>query len=204
MYFLPEAQSTHFDEPETEEREVWSHYLYNVLIWAPGNPPGLELQVKGVLANVDPNLVVSGVESYSEVIRADFVQQNMIASLTFLFGAVGLVLAAVGLYGVTAYGVEQRTREIGVRMALGADRGSVVAMVLREAFWQVGIGLALGLPAAIGAGYLIASQLFGVRPYDPLMLTEATLLLGLSALLAAIIPARRATRVDPMIALRYE
>jgi putative ABC transport system permease protein len=204
MYFLPEAQSTHFDEPETEEREVGSHYLYNIVIWAPGNPPGLELQVKDVLANVDPNLVVSGVESYSQVIHADFAQQNMIASLTWLFGAVGLVLAAVGLYGVTAYGVEQRTSEIGVRLALGADRGSIVAMVLREAFWQVGIGLALGIPAAIGAGHLIASQLFGVSPYDPLMLTEATLLLGLSALFAAIIPARRATRVDPMVALRYE
>jgi putative ABC transport system permease protein len=204
MYFLPEAQSTHFDEPETEEREVGSHYLYNVMIWAPGNPPGLELQVKNVLANVDPNLVVSGVESYSDVIHSDFAQQNMIASLTWLFGAVGLVLAAVGLYGVIAYSVEQRTREIGVRMALGADRGSVVAMVLREAFWQVGIGLALGIPAAIGAGQLIASQLFGVRPWDPLMLTEAALLLGLSALIAAVIPARRATRVDPMVALRYE
>lgn len=89
-------------------------------------------------------------------------------------------------------------------MALGADRGSVLAMVLREAFWQVGIGLALGIPAAIGAGHLIASQLFGVSPWDPLMLTEATLLLGLSALIAAVIPARRATRVDPMVALRYE
>jgi ABC-type antimicrobial peptide transport system permease subunit len=204
MYYLPEARSTHFDEPETEEREVWSHYLYNVVIWAWGNPPGLELQVKDVMANVDPNLVVSGVKSYSEVIHADFTQQSMIASLTWLFGAVGLVLAAVGLYGVTAYGVEQRTSEIGVRMALGADRGSVVAMVLREAFWQVGIGLALGIPAAIGAGHLIASQLFGVRPWNPLMLSAATLLLGLSALVAAVIPARRAMRVDPMVALRYE
>jgi putative ABC transport system permease protein len=204
MYFLPEAQSTHFDEPETEEREVWSHYLYNVVIWAPGNPPGLRLHVKDVLANVDPNLVVSGVESYSEVIHADFAQQNMIASLTWLFGAVGLVLAAVGLYGVTAYGVEQRTGEIGVRMALGADRGSVVAMVLRGAFWQVVIGLALGIPAAIGAGHLIASQLFGVRPWDPLLLSGATLLLALAALIAAAIPARRATRVDPLVALRYE
>jgi len=128
----------------------------------------------------------------------------MIASLTWLFGAIGLVLAAVGLYGVTAYGVEQRTREIGVRMALGADRGSVLVMVLREAFWLLGIGLALGIPAAIGAGHLIASQLFGVRPWDPLMLSGATLLLSLSALIAAVIPARRATRVDPMVALRYE
>jgi putative ABC transport system permease protein len=204
MYFLPEAQSTPFDEPESQEREVSSHYLYNVVVWAPGNPAGLGVQVKRALADVDPNLMIYGVQPYSEVIHTYFAQQNMIATLTWLFGAVGLVLAAVGLYGVTAYGVEQRTSEIGVRMALGADRGSVLAMVLREAFWQVGFGLALGIPAAIGAGYLIASQLFGVTPWDPLMLSGATLLLGLAALIAAVIPARRAMRVDPMVALRYE
>jgi ABC-type antimicrobial peptide transport system permease subunit len=100
--------------------------------------------------------------------------------------------------------VEQRTSEIGVRMALGADRGQVLGMVLRGAFRQVGIGLALGIPAAIGAGHLIASQLFGVSPWDPLILCGATLMLVLAALIAAIIPARRATQVDPMEALRHE
>jgi ABC-type antimicrobial peptide transport system permease subunit len=139
-----------------------------------------------------------------EVIHADFAQQNMIASLTSLFGALGLVLAAVGLYGVTAYGVEQRTSEIGVRMALGADRSSVVAMVVRGAFGHVGIGLALGIPAAIGAGHLISSQLFGVWPWDPLMLSGAALLLLIAALIAAVIPARRAATVDPLQALRAE
>jgi putative ABC transport system permease protein len=204
MYFLPEAQSTHFDDPESEEREISSHYLYHVLVWAPGNPPGLGLQVKKALADVDPNLLVYGVQSYAEVIHGDFAQQNMVAALTWLFGAVGMVLATVGLYGVTTYGVEQRTSEIGVRMALGAHRGSVIAMVVRGAFWQVGIGLALGIPAAIGAGNLMASRLFGVTPRDPLILSSAALLLVLAALLAAAIPARRATRVDPMIALRQE
>ena len=204
MYLLPEAQSTPFDDPEAQEREVWSHYLYNIVIWAPGNPPGLAAEVKKALANVDPSLVTGGVRSYSEVIHADFAQQNMIASLTSVFGALGLVLAAVGLYGVTAYGVEQRTSEIGVRMALGADRGSVLAMVLRGAFGQVGMGLALGIPAAISAGHLISSQLYGVRPWDPLMLSAATLLLLMAALVAAVIPARRACRVDPLVALQYE
>jgi putative ABC transport system permease protein len=204
IYFLPEAQTTQFDDPEAEEREVWSHYLYNVAIWAPGNPPGLAAEVKKALANVDPNLVTSGFRSYSEVIQAHSAQENMIASLTSLFGALALMLAAVGLYGVTAYGVEQRTNEIGVRMALGADRGSVLAMVLRGAFGQVGVGLALGIPAAIGAGHLISNQLFGVEPWDPLMLSAATLLLLMAALIAAVIPARRASRVDPLVALRYQ
>jgi predicted permease len=204
MYFLPEGQNTSLLDAEAEAREVLSHYLSNVVIWAPGNPPDLEAQVRRTLANVAPNLVVDSIRPYSEVIQAGFAQQNMIASLTWLFGAVGLVLAAVGLYGVTAYGVEQRTNEIGVRLALGADRVDVVQMVLREAFWQVGIGLALGIPAAIGAGHLIASHLFGVRPWDPLMLSLATLLLGAAALIAAAMPARRATRVEPMVALRYE
>jgi predicted permease len=204
MYFLPEAQSTEFADPETEEREVWSHYLYAVVVWAPGKPPGLATVVRHTLADIDPNLVVHGVQAYSEVIHAAFAQQNMIAGLSWLFGAVALVLAAVGLYGVTAYGVEQRTSEIGLRMALGADRGSLLVMVLSGAFWQVGIGLALGIPAAVGAGHVIASRLFGVTPWDPLMLSGAALLLGLAALIAAFIPARRAASVDPVQALRSE
>ena len=122
-----------------------------------------------------PNLVVYGVDPYSKILAGDFQQANMIATLTMLFGVLGLVLAAVGLYGVMAYSVEQRTSEIGVRMALGADRASVVRMVLRGAFFQIGIGLGLGIPLAIGAGQLMTSQLFGVSPWDPRMLTIATL-----------------------------
>jgi ABC-type antimicrobial peptide transport system permease subunit len=144
------------------------------------------------------------VQPYSEVIRDGFAQQNLIATLTWIFGAVGLLLAAVGLYGVTAYGVEQRTSEIGVRMALGANRGSVLGLIVRGAFLQVLIGLALGVPAAIGAGTLIASRLFGVAPWDPLVLSIAGLLLALAALPAALLPARRAATVDPMHALRAE
>jgi len=114
------------------------------------------------------------------------------------------VLAAVGLYGVMAYTVEQRTSEIGVRMALGADRGSVVRMVLGGAFSQVSIGLALGIPLAIVAGRLMVKQLFGVSPYDPRMLTLATFVLCIAALLASWIPATRAAGVEPMVALRNE
>ena len=204
MYFLPEAQTTHFDEAESESREVWSHYLYNIVIWAPRNPPGLEAQLKKELADVDPSLVMYGVRSFSEVIHADFNQQNMIASLIGLFGAIGLVLAVVGLYGVTAYGVEQRTREIGVRMALGASRSSVYQLILKEAGWLTLIGLVIGLSGSIAAGMFMRSQLFGVRPWDVSILSTVAAVLIASALFASYIPARRATRVDPMIALRYE
>ena len=126
----------------------------------------------------------------------------MIATLTMLFGVIGQVLAAVGLYGVMAYTVEQRTSEIGLRMALGADRGGVVRMVLGGAFSQVGIGLALGVPSAIAAGRLMTDQLFGVKPRDQSMLALAMLLLCSVALLW--IPAVRAAAVEPMVALRNE
>jgi len=204
MFWLPEAQTVQYDDPAFRAGEIWSHYLYNILIWAPGDPPGLAENVRKAMASVDPNLPLQGVDSYSKIVGGDFQQQNMIATLTSLFGVLGLILAAVGLYGVMAYSVEQRTSEIGLRMALGADRWQVVRMVLRGAFSQIGIGLALGIPAAIGAGKLMTDQLFGVRPWDPIMLTSATLLLGFAALLASLIPARRAAGVEPMVALRNE
>ena len=201
MYFVPQAQTATFDDPDLESREVWSHYLYNIVIWAPGNWPNFESEVTRELAHFD---LVYSILPYSEVVRANFAQQSMIASLTWIFGAVGLLLAAVGLYGPTAYGVEQRTGEIGVRMALGANRGSVVLLVLRESFAEVGLGLALGIPAAIGTGYALAGTLFGVKPWDPLMLAVAVLLLALAALTAAAIPAWNASHVDPVRALRAE
>jgi putative ABC transport system permease protein len=204
MYFVPEAQGAAFDDRELESRELWSHYLYNVVIWAPGNPPGLAAAVRDRLAAVAPDFVMHSVHPYADVVRRQFAEQDMIASLTWLFSAIGLLLAAVGLYGVTAYGVEQRTGEIGVRMALGADSRSVVAMIVRAAFLQVGIGLALGIPAAIVSGRLIASHLFDVRPSDPALLLGAALLLVAAALLAAFIPARRAAGLDPMQTLRRE
>jgi putative ABC transport system permease protein len=204
MYYVPEAQIIPFDQRDLQSDELVSQNLWNFVIWAPKRPANMFMQVKTALADVDPNLVMDDAQLYSRVIQETFDQQNMIASLAWLFGAVGLVLAAVGLYGVTSYGVEQRRSEIGVRMALGADRRSVVAMVLRGAFWQVGIGLGIGIPAAIGAGYLMASQLFGVAPWNPLLLAGATMLLALAALIAAVIPARKAASTDPIQALRGE
>jgi len=204
MYWLAEAQGMQFDDPAYRSGDIWSHYLYNIVLWAPGKPQDLEASVRKALAGVDPNLVLYGVDPYSKVVSADFQQQRMIATLTSLFGVLGLVLAGVGLFGVLAYMVERRTGEIGVRMALGADRGRVVRMVLAGALLQVCIGLVIGIPAAIGAGKLMTVQLFGVQPWDPIMLAAATLLLGLGALAASMIPAWRAACIEPMAALRTE
>jgi ABC-type antimicrobial peptide transport system permease subunit len=137
-------------------------------------------------------------------VARNFNQERLIARLTELFGMLALILACIGLYGVTAYGVAQRTNEIGIRMALGADRGSVLVLVLRAALAQLGLGLAIGIPAALSGGHLLAQQLYGVKSYDPAILGTATLVLAASALFAASVPARRATRVDPIVALRYE
>jgi predicted permease len=202
MFWVPETQSVNYDEPAFRSGDIWSHFLYNIVIWAPGSPPGMEQQVRQALASVDPNLVFYGADPYAKVVSADFQQENMIATLTTLFGVLGLVLAAIGLYGVLAYMVERRTAEIGVRMALGADRGRVIGMVLLGAFGQVGAGLAVGIPAAIGAGKLMSGQLYGVAPWDPAMLALATLLLCLAALVASVIPAWRAAGIEPMVAIR--
>jgi predicted permease len=204
MYWLAEAQGAQWDDPGYRSGEIWSHYLYNIVLWAPGNPSGMEERVREALAGVDPNLVLYRVDPYAKIVRGDFGQQRLLSTLTTLFGVLGLVLAAVGLFGVLAYMVERRTGEIGLRMALGADRGRVVGMVLAGAFLQVGLGLGIGIPAAIGAGKLMTAQLFGVEPWDPVMLMIATLLLGLGALVASLIPAWRAACVEPMTALRTE
>jgi predicted permease len=204
MFWVPEAQTVQYDDPAFLSGEIWSHYLYNIVIWAPGNPSDIEEHVRKALAGVDPNLVLYGVDPYPKVLSADFQREKMIATLTTLFGVLGLVLAAVGLYGVMAYMVERRTGEIGVRMALGADRGRVIGMVIGGALRPVGVGLGIGIPSAIGAGRLMTAQLFDVKPWDPIMLTLATLLLGLAALLASWVPAWRAAGVEPMAALRTE
>jgi putative ABC transport system permease protein len=204
MFWVSEAQTVKLDEPDFQAGEAYSHFLYNIVIWAPGNPPGMEEKVRKALGEVDPDLVLYSVDSYSKILDGDFQRENMIATLTTLFGALGLLLAAIGLYGVMSYSVEQRTSEIGVRMALGADRNRVLAMVLRTGLTQTGIGLGFGIPAAILAGHFMSDQLFGVRPWDPVMLSLATVSLGTAAILASFIPARRAAGVEPMVALRNE
>ena len=169
-----------------------------------GRPESVEPAVRQAIAKVDPRVTVLKVQSFDEQVALNFNQERLIARLTELFGLLALILACLGLYGLTAYSVARRTTEIGIRMALGADRGNVLALVLRSALVQVGLGLAVGIPAALAGGRLLASQLYNVKSYDPAFFAVAAVILAASAIFAASIPARRATRVDPIIALRHE
>jgi predicted permease len=204
MYFLAEGQSVHSDQPRYQQFENRAQYLDAIEIETGGSVPGLEAQVRRAISQVNPDLAVIDFESFADQVKMNFTQQAMIAKLTSFFGGLALVLASIGLYGVTAYSVERRTSEIGIRMALGADRMSVLRMVLRGAFLQVGVGLAIGIPVAILGGHLMASQLFGVKPYDPLILSTTLLVLCGAAFLAALLPARAAAGLEPMRALRTD
>ena len=168
-------------------------------------PPGvLEPLVAKALAEVDPNLTVVNLRTYQEQVELRFDRERSVATLASLFGIIALLLAAVGMYGVTAYGVVRRTAEIGIRMALGADRAKVVRMVLRGAAARVAIGIAAGVPLAIGAGRLLSAELYGVANWDPLALLLAAGALSVCAFIAAIIPASRAASISPTSALRSE
>ena len=151
-----------------------------------------------------PNLPVISIRTLREQVAGQFSQQRLIARLTSFFGVLSLVLASIGLYGVTAYNAGRRTSEIGVRMALGANRGDVVALVLRGAFGLILFGLIIGLPLTFAAGRFLGSQLYGMNPYNPVVTLVAVVTLGLSALVASLIPAFRASLISPLEALRAE
>jgi ABC-type antimicrobial peptide transport system permease subunit len=153
---------------------------------------------------VDPNLTIISVRKMEDQVALSFDRERAVASLAGLFGIVALLLAAVGMYGVTAYSVARRTSEIGIRMALGADRAKVVRMVMRGVLNRVLIGLLAGVPLAIGAGRALSAELYGVSNWDPFALLVAAGALAVCAFCAAIIPATRAASISPMNALRIE
>jgi predicted permease len=204
LFFVPLAQRVRYDDKMMQSLDDASHYVGNAILKVHGNVEGLEPQVRHILSDFDPNFTLRRMQTMQDNVGENLDQQRAVAQLTGLFGILALVLAAVGLYGVTAYAVERRTSEIGVRMALGADRASVVKLVLRGAFLQILIGLLLGIPITIGCSKLIANQLFYVKGWDPIVLGSAIFALAICAFLASIIPARRAASINPVQALRTE
>jgi len=169
-----------------------------------GDPLRYVNTVREIVHQADPRVPVTNVKTQAAQIDQTMNQEILFANLCTGFAILALVIACVGLYGTMAYTVARRTGEIGIRMALGAQRGAVVWMVLREVFVLATAGLALSVPTALGASKLVESFLFGVKPNDPWALMMAVAILLSAALLAGYVPARKASRIDPMIALRHE
>jgi predicted permease len=205
VYLRPLAQPfLGYKEAELATLETQSMYMNAMILNFFMPQQSVDALIRRTLAGIDPNLTVIDLRSMDSQIAGNFTQERLIARLTSIFGVLALILASVGLYGVMSYFVARRTSEIGIRMALGATRPSVVSMVLRGALWQILIGLGLGIPAALYAGHLMTSLLYEVKGSDPLALAGATLVLGLCAAVAGFIPARRAASIEPMQALRTE
>jgi predicted permease len=205
VFLRPAAQQYGgYKEPEFIADEKDSMFIGSMILNFTQPQENPEALVRKTLAAIDPNLTVFYFSSLDKLAAGNFNQDRLIARLTSLFGVLALILASVGLYGVVSFFVARRTSEIGIRMAVGASRSSVVSMVLSGALWQVGLGLALGIPAALVAGHFMASQLFGVSGHDPLAYLGATLALAICAAVAGFIPARRAASIDPMQALRTD
>ena len=197
FFFLPEAQA------EYSQGNLGSLFLHDIVILTPGASL-YDAQVRQAMALADPDLPIISIRPLREQVAGQFARQRLIARLTSLFGVLSLILASIGLYGVTAYNVGRRTNEIGVRMALGANRGAVIRLMLRGAFLLIAFGVLLGLPLSLATSWVLSSQLYGLNPYDPRFIATAALTLGLSALIATLAPALRASSVSPSQALRTE
>jgi len=202
MFFLPLLQM-HADDWRDRTR-ARSNVIQSIILRVAANPPDLATQIQRALAAADPNLTVLLVTNFDEQMSGQLSHELLLARLAGMFGIVALLLASVGLYGVTAYSTSRRISEIGIRTALGATRGRIITMIVRGALSQIGIGIAIGIPAALGAGELLASQLYGVKSSDPLILAAAALTLAFCAALAGLIPAYRAANTDPVRALRAD
>ncbi len=191
--------------PLTQTKRGGGEYAINsIVIHFKSEPEDADSLLRHTLAQVDPNLSVIDLRTMDSQIAGTLDRQRLTARLAVIFGILALILASVGLYGVTSYVVVQRTGEIGIRMAVGSTRFGVILLVLRGVIRQIGLGLALGIPCALLIGYFMRSQLYEVRWYDPVGLIGATALLTICALAAGFIPARRAASIEPMKALRAE
>jgi predicted permease len=205
VYLRPLAQRfTGYKEAMMTTTETQSLFVNSMIVAFNRPQPDADELIRRTLASVDPNLTVFDLRTFGDQVAGNFNEDRLVAQLSSLFGILSLILASVGLYGVMSYFVAKRTSEIGIRMALGATRGSVVVMIMRGVLWQVVVGMCLGIPAALYAGYLMKSLLYGVGSYDPWALAGAPLALVLCAAAAGFIPARRAASIDPMKALRTQ
>jgi predicted permease len=205
VYLRPLAQRfTGYKEPDLISTENQSMIMNAMILQFNQPQQNADTLIRRTLAGVDPNLTIMDLRTFESQVAGNFNQDRLLARLTSLFGMLALILASVGLYGVMSYFVARRTSEIGIRMALGATRSSVVSMVMRGAMGQIVVGLVLGIPCALYAGHLMKSMLYGVASYDALALVGAPLMLVLCAAVAGFIPARRAASIEPMQALRIE
>ncbi|MDQ1451411.1 MAG: hypothetical protein QOK38_1277 [Acidobacteriaceae bacterium] len=202
MYFMPLMQRPASDKSPIEQDD--SLYAGAIVLETASPMSNMESLARTTLASINANLSVVKFQTFDAQIADRFTDERMIARLTMLFGGLALVLAAVGLYGVTSYTVARRTPEIGIRMALGAERGGVVAMVMRGAMMQTLLGLAIGIPVALVCVRFVKAQLYEITSADASVMTGAILTLAVAACIAGLIPARRAASIDPMQALRTE
>jgi predicted permease len=204
MYFIPRPQTIHYSDAGTNAFESRSLYVNDIVLRIAGRADPLDDEIRRAFAEIDPNLTVIRIQSFGQQVTSQFSQESLIVRLTSLFGLTALLLATVGLYGVTSYSVARRSKEIGIRVALGADRTSVVRMVLRNAYLLVMIGLAVGIPIALAMGRMLGSRLYGISWYSPVILGGSAVALSVFAFAATIVPARRAASVDPVETLRGE
>jgi len=205
MYFRPLTQwNTTFTEPSAITAETRSLFINSITVRFAGNSEDLESMAHRTLTNINPDLTMIEFRTLDYQVADNFNQERLIARLTMLFGFLALVLASVGLYGLTAYSVARRTSEIGVRMAMGANRHHVLVLVMKSALLQIAIGLGIGIPIALVGGRFMASQLYGISSYDPLILAFAIMVLAACAAIAGFVPAKRASSIEPMNALRTE
>jgi ABC-type antimicrobial peptide transport system permease subunit len=176
----------------------------SIVVRATMDPGTIATSVRGVLRSVDPNVPILALRPMTQVVSENVEARRFQMLLAALFAVCALLLASLGIFGVVAYSVEQRRHELGIRLALGAHRAGILGLILRQGMTPVVVGLAAGIAVAAAGGRLIQSLLFGVSGFDPVTIASVTLIVVFVATLASYIPARRAMRVDPMVALRYE
>jgi ABC-type antimicrobial peptide transport system permease subunit len=169
-----------------------------------GSFAALAAEVQRAIHAIDHTLPITNVTTLDEQVARSYSNQAIIAQLSAFFGIVAVFLSSIGLYGIMSYLVSRRTGEIGIRMALGADRAEVARQVMREVVVWIVVGIAVGLPVTLGSGRLVRTMLYGLTGSDPSSLIAAVVVLAIAGLAAGYLPARRASRVDPIVALRYE